>query len=140
MFGDVMKKVREILTRPDNPSFAPELTVPLWKSVFIDWYVVISFVITLGFWKPYHNRHIYDTYKATTTGLLSLLVIALSFPFTISHKIVVGVVIVPLMIVVFRMEYLVGHRLNAPTVQFWLLYSYLLVLTFGMFFRDMGWV
>jgi hypothetical protein len=43
-----MNKIKEFLTKQDSPSFAGHLTVPLWKSLLIDWGILFS----LGFWYP----------------------------------------------------------------------------------------
>ncbi len=38
----------KFFSKPDNPSLAPKLTVPLWRSILIDW----AIVLTCGLYRP----------------------------------------------------------------------------------------
>ena len=40
--------LKTYLTQPDRPSLVPQVIVPLWKSLLIDWGIIFS----LGFWYP----------------------------------------------------------------------------------------
>lgn len=46
-FGKLQRMVR-LFSRLDTPSFMPDIRVPLWKSILIDW----GRLFTLGLWRP----------------------------------------------------------------------------------------
>ncbi len=50
-FKERLKWLVRFFNRLDTPSFMPDMRVPLWKSILIDWGCLFS----LGLWKPRCN-------------------------------------------------------------------------------------